>query len=193
MSDDAGEMSNYLRNNGPPNGVLSVMGQQITGLLIVAVITSCGRSLSGPRMLSMCELSREFGAYRDTVVAVRAVYNGTLHQYCPAKCADGPLPSFVSLIDSNESEAAALYKALRTVQFEAKKGKRFEMTAIGRPRTLAPPAPLRPCDKVANRYAGYGHLGVAPAELVVFHYKDIEVRENPDSRYDYSHAHTGAR
>jgi len=38
---------------------------------------------------------------------------------------------------------------------------------------------------------GYGHLGAFPAQLVVESISDIEVKENPQSPYDYSNMYHG--
>ena len=82
----------------------------------------------------------------------------------------------------------------QAVELEAKNGKRLEIwvTAVGQLRTRTRRSPLGPCDKIGSgRYPGYGHLGAFPAQLVVQQFKDIEVKVNPESPYDYGHMYHG--
>jgi hypothetical protein len=65
------------------------------------------------------------------------------------------------------------------------------MTAVGTLNTLARRSPLGPCDKIGSSLFGFGHLGWAPAELVVRHIVALEIRENPKSLYDYSRMYEG--
>jgi len=83
----------------------------------------------------------------------------------------------------------------RMVELEAKKGKRFEIwvTAVGQLKTHARRSFLGPCDEIGSRYSGYGHLGSFPAQLVVKHFINIQVKENPNSPFDYGNLYHGAQ
>ena len=93
-----------------------------------------------------------------------------------------------------------LWEAWRRVRsngggrLEAKKGKRLEIrvTAVGQLRTTAKRSPLGPCDEIGSGDFGYGHLGAWPAELVIQHFSDIEVKANPNSPGDYGKMYHGA-
>jgi hypothetical protein len=76
----------------------------------------------------------------------------------------------------------------RLAELEGKQGKRFELwvTAVGQLRTMVQRSPLGPCDRIGSHSYGYGHLGACPAQLVVREFRDIEIRANPNSPYDYS-------
>ena len=71
-------------------------------------------------------------------------------------CADGPWPSFLNLVGTGNSAWDSLDKAQRTVELEAKEGKRFEVwvTAFGQLKTNARLSRLGPCDKKGSRYWG---------------------------------------
>ncbi len=88
----------------------------------------------------------------------------------------------------------ALGKIENRVEIEAKKGKRFEIwiTAVGQLQTSAQLSARGPCDRVGSHYFGYGHLGVFPAMLRVKYIRDIEIKENPKSEYDYANMYHGA-
>jgi hypothetical protein len=146
-------------------------------------------------VISVCDLSRDFTAYRDQIVAVRGVYFYGLRQACPQTCAAGPWPSFVDLVGSDTaSEAiwADVQKAERNAEQEGKQGRRVEVwvTVKGRLETRERRSPVGPCDMVAK--GGYGHLGVFPALIVVQVFQDVQVVPNPDSPYDYSGIYRGA-
>jgi len=177
-------------------------------LLVAVMITSCGRPAPEPPFLSVCALSRDFGAYRNRFIAVRGVYYYGLRESCPQKCSDGTWPSFLEL-GGTESDGPdqgattfatdwasweAVHEVQQTVELEAKKGKRLEVwvTAIGELRTGVKVSPLGPCDKIGSRHFGYGHLGWAAALLVVQRFSDIQIKANPDSPFDYSHMYRGA-
>jgi hypothetical protein len=93
---------------------------------------------------------------------------------------------------TDEVTWAALDKVERAVEDDAKHGKRVEVwvTALGQVRAGDHRSPAGPCDIVARDR--YGHLGGAPAELVVKSFSDIAVVPNPNSPYDYSHVYRGA-
>jgi hypothetical protein len=156
-------------------------------MLAVATVAS---SQTSPPFLSVCDLSKDFAAYRDQVIAVRGVYYYGLRQTCTQKCAEGPWPSFLDLTGGDGVAWNALAKVEHTVELEAKKGKRLEIwvTAVGQ---LGTGARRSPCDQTW-RHEGYGHLSSFPAQLVVKHFLDIEVKVNPESPYDYSHMYHGA-
>ena len=144
--------------------------------------------------MSVCELSKDFSAFRDKVVSVRGVYYYGLRQECPQKCADGPWPSFINLEGGGDDTWQALAKATREVEAEAKRaGKRFEIwvTVVGRLETRATLSPRGPCDRKSWGLVGYGHLGVFPAQITVESFRDIEVRVNPKSPYDYANMYHG--
>jgi hypothetical protein len=175
-------------------------------VLLVIVLACCSRPQPKAVVLSVCDLSRDFTAYRGKLVAVRGVFYYGLRQKCPQTCATGPWASFLDLAGSDDAETGnppagfvsdqeswvTLDKALRTVEHDAKQGKRLEIwvTAVGRVRASDHRSPVGPCDIVARGH--YGHLGGAPAQLVVKRFTDIEVVPNPNSPYDYSNMYRGA-
>jgi hypothetical protein len=115
-----------------------------------------------------------------------------LRQDCPEKCTHGLWPSFLDVRGADQDSWEALDKAQRTVEAEAKKGRRLEVwvTAVGQLRTRRRPG-LDPCHRLGSRYLGYGHLGAYPAQLIVTQFRDIEVKVNPNSPYDYSNMYRG--
>jgi hypothetical protein len=144
--------------------------------------------------MSVCELSKDYPRFRDKVVAVRGVYYYGLRQECPEKCTDGLWPSFINLEGGDDAVWAALAKADREVEVEAKRsGKRFELwvTVVGRLETRARRSKRGPCDRTNWGMPGYGHLGAYPAQIIVESLREIEVRVNPQSRYDYAHMYHG--
>src|SRR5262245_834317 len=112
-------------------------------LLIFGLLSGC----QSRRPLSVCELSKNYGAYRDQVLTVRGVYYYGLRQDCRGICASGPWPSFVDLVGSENSDWQAIAKAEEAVESQAKKGKRFEIwvTVHGQLKTQARLSPLGPC------------------------------------------------
>jgi hypothetical protein len=174
------------------------MARSVVGLLVAVSITSGCRPQRRPEVLTVCDLSKDFAAYRDQVVAVRGIYYWGLRQACSQKCADGPWPFFLDLTGTGSAESetswGALEKVEQTVELEAMNGKRLEIwvTAVGQIRTRSRRSPLGPCDKIGSGwYPGYGHLGAFPAQLVVQQFRDIEVKVNPGSPYDYGHMYHG--
>lgn len=173
-------------------------------LFAFAIAPRCGGQAQ-PRVMTVCELSNDFGAYRDKMIAVRGIYYYGLRQTCLQTCSIGPWPSSLDLagIGSREKSPAfvtddanwnALDNVQKTVEAEAKKGKRLEIwvTAVGRLNTHARRTPLGPCDRIGSRLSGYGHLGAYPAQLVVKYFTDLEIKANPKSPYDYSKMYRGA-
>jgi hypothetical protein len=81
-------------------------------------------------VMSVCDLSRDFMAYRDQIVAVRGVYFYGLRQACPQTCAIGPWPSLVDLVGSDtagDAIWAEVQKAERNAEQERKQGRRVEV------------------------------------------------------------------
>src|SRR5436190_1326456 len=137
------------------------MIRSLAGLLLIFFIGN-GQPRPTPPLMSVCDLSKDYGAYRDRPVAVRGIYYYGLRQPSQQTCASGPWPSFLDLVGGDNAAWVPLVKAEHAVELEAKKGKRFEIwvTAIGQLETKARLSPLGPCDKICSRYSGYGHLGV---------------------------------
>ena len=159
-----------------------MVGKSASLLLVMGVIGG-GQSGRSEMTVSVCELSKDYGAYRDKVLAVRGVYYYGLREACQQTCAAGPWPSFLDLVGTGNADWDALAKTEQAVELEAKKGKRFEIwvTAHGQLKTRARLSPLGPCDRKGSGYSGYGHLGAFPAQLVVSSFSDIKVIENPKS------------
>ena len=165
---------------------------RISALVLVGMV-ACGQPAHD--LMSVCDLSRDFTAYRDRQVAVRGVYFNGLRQHCPQTCATGPWPSFVDLVGSDAAGDAIwadLAKAERTAEREAKRGRRVEVwvTVIGKLKASNRRSLVGPCDWVVN--GGFGHLGVFPAQIVVEGFNDVQVVPKADSPYDYSHVYRGA-
>ena len=174
--------------------------------LLPLILASCGRPQPRTLVLSVCDLSRDFTAHRDRLVAVRGVYYDGLRQTCPQSCANGPWPSFMDLTATGnrapgERPAAfatdelswdALDNLQRSVERDAKQGKRVEIwvTVSGQIRARPHRSPAGRCDMVANGF--YGHLGRFPAQLVVKNFSNIKVVPNANSPYDYSNMYHGA-
>ncbi len=174
------------------------MVRSVVGLLVVVSVTSGCRPQRGQEVLTVCDLSKDFAAYSDKLVAVRGIYYWGLRQACPQKCAAGPWPSFLDLTGTgsagSEANWGALDKAEQTAELAAKEGKRLDIwvTAVGQLRTRARRSPLGLCDKIGSGwYPGYGHLGAFPAQLVVQQFRDIQVKVNPESPYDYGPMYHG--
>jgi len=161
--------------------------------LVVAMLIPSGGAPAGSAVMSVCELSRDFFAYRDQVVTVRGVYYYGLRQGCPQKCVNGIWPSFIDLEGGEQASWDALSKVDQRVEIEAKStGKRFEIwvTVTGRLRTRAKHSRLGPCDR-KSWGLGYGHLGVFPARIVVETFGDIAAKVNPQSPYYYGNMYHG--
>ena len=161
---------------------------------VILASTGCGHP-ERLTVISVCDLSRDFTAYRDRLVLVRGVYFSGLRQQCPQSCATGDWPSFVDLIGSGgegDAARAELDKAKRTAEREAKQGKRVEIwvTVRGNLKTSDHRSPAGPCDRVAN--SGFGHLGAFPAQIVVEGFSDVQVVPKANSPYDYDNTYRGA-
>lgn len=161
-------------------------------LTIIALLATSGMATSPDRVMSVCDLSKDYSRFRERTVRVRGVYYYGLRQDCSKKCADGPWPSFLNLEGGGEAAWAALAKADQELEAEARRtGQRFELwvTVIGRLQARAEHSPVGPCDRAA--WGVYGHLGSFPAQLTVEAFRDIEVKVNPKSPYDYAHMYHG--
>jgi len=161
---------------------------------LVILAASITTPAPGGGVMSVCEISKDFSAFRDKVVTVRGVYYYGLRQECPQKCAGGPWPSFIDLEGGEDSAWHALAKAESEVEAEAKSaGKRFEIwvTVVGRLATRATRSPRGPCDRKNWGPVGYGHLGAFPAQITVESFRDIEVKVNAKSPYDYANMYHG--
>jgi len=163
-------------------------------VLLVMLIASGGAPARDAAVTSVCELSKDFPGFRDKVVTARGVYYYGLRQECAEKCKAGLWPSFINLEGGTDETWEALAKSERDVEAEAKRsGKRFELwvTVVGRLQTRARHSALGPCDRKSWGLAGYGHLGGFPAQIIVESFRDIEVRVNPQSPYDYANMYHG--
>lgn len=140
---------------------------------------------------TVCDLLGNLPAYNGRVVKVRGIYWNGIRQTCtkPLTTSGHTWPSAVNLVESSEptNEARIITTdheswdkldtiALRTAQAHRKA--EIWVTVMGRVR--APTSFVRKDGRVVG---GYGHLGVFPAELVVAHVSEIEVRSNPT--FDY--------
>jgi hypothetical protein len=164
-------------------------------LLLIAVETTVpvAQPADSPAVNSVCEVSRDYAKVRDELVAIRGVYYYGLREECEQKCASGLWPSFINLEGGREGVWNDLAKTANQVEREAKAtGKRFEIwvTVIGRLQTRAKPSRRGPCDK-KSWGLGYGHLNVFPAQITVDSFRDVEVKVNPRSPYDYANMYHG--
>jgi DDE superfamily endonuclease len=144
-------------------------------------MAGCGQPPSYNTVMTVCQLSRDFTAYRNRIVAVRGIYFDGLRQECPQTCATGPWPSFVNLVGSDAAGDAIwveLAKAERTAEHEAKQGRRVEVwvTARGKLNASERRSPIGPCDRIVN--SGFGHLGVFPAQIVAETFKLVARRSS---------------
>jgi len=161
------------------------------GLLI---LSTAAQPADSPSVMSVCELSRDYPAFRNEMVTVRGVYYYGLRQECQQKCAGDLWPSFINLEGGKEGVGNELAKTLQSVENDAKAtGKRFEIwvTVVGRLQTRAKHSRHGPCDKESWGLPGYGHLGVFPAQIIVESFRAIEVKVNPQSPYDYANMYHG--
>ena len=149
---------------------------------------ACSRWKEPPlRVMSVCELSRDFSKYRGQVIAVRGIDFYGLRQGCGGKCAVGLWPSFV---DYSGGATDEVWSEIATLEKEAARrtalGEHVELwvTIVGKLNAREHRSPLGPCDPVA--LGGYGHLGGYPAELKVREFRDFEIHVHPHSDYDYN-------
>jgi len=159
------------------------MGQPAVCIFLLLTLAACRRPDVSPKVLSVCELSRNFSAYQGKSIAVRGVYFNGLRQQCSQKCMDGLWPSFIEV--RGGAETPVLAALFRQAQAEAKQGRRVELwvTIWGRLNTNTHFSPLGPCDPSLR---GFGRLGLFPAEIVVERFSEMELRSDPSSPYDYA-------
>jgi hypothetical protein len=163
-------------------------------LVLAMLIASGGTSAWDGAVMSVCELSKDFPGFQDKVVTVRGVFYYGLRQECAEKCKAGLWPSFINLEGGTDKTWAALNKSESDVEAEAKRsGNRLELwvTVVGRLQTRGKRSTLGPCDRKSWGLGGYGHLGAFPAQIIVESFRDIEVRVNPQSPYDYANIYHG--
>ena len=159
----------------------------------LCILSFVAQPAGGPSVMSVCELSRDYRAFRDEMVTVRGVYYYGLRQECQQKCASGLWPSFIDLEGGRQGVWDELSNTLGSVENDAKAtGKRFEIwvTVTGRLQTRAKRSRRGPCDR-KSWGVGYGHLNVFPAQIVIESVHDVEVKVNPQSRYDYANIYHG--
>jgi len=164
-------------------------------VLLATLVPSEGTSAFDMVFMPACELAKDLGAYQNKAVTVRGVYYYGLRQECQQKCATGIWPSFLNLRGGKASEWAELAKTINKVENEAKvTHQRFEIwvTVSGRLKTIVKHSSRGPCDRRNWGLGGYGHLGAFPSEITVETIREIEVRVNPKSPYDYANMYHGA-
>ena len=170
------------------------MQTHIAAVILIG-IAGCNQRPSLITPMTVCELSRDYTAYRNRVVAVRGIYFYGLRQQCQQTCAAGLWPSFMDLVGSDaagDAIWAELAKAEHTAEQEAKHGRRVEIwvTVRGKLNASERRSSIGPCDRVVN--SGFGHLGAYPAQIVVEAVNDVQVVPQPNSPYDYGHIYRGA-
>jgi hypothetical protein len=169
------------------------MTRSIASFLLAAI--AIGQPVFNPPVTGICQLAEDFPRYKGRLVAVRGIYYYGLRQNdCKHQCEKLPLPAFIDLGGGNDNTWTELDRTFSAVEQDAKNtGKRFEIwvTAVGTLATNARRSPLGPCDRVGGNLGGFGHLGAYPARLTVKSFRDIEVKENPKSLYDYGHMYHG--
>jgi hypothetical protein len=89
---------------------------------------------------------------------------------------------------TNDFNWGPLDAGLRDAWTKSKKGQRVELwvTVVGVLKTNARQSPLGPCDKIGSGYFGFGHLGAFPAQIKVTEIREVQVKPNANSRYNYS-------
>jgi len=128
---------------------------------ILVALAGC-RQPARTNVMSVCDLSRDFTAHRDQIVAVRGVYFYGLREACPQTCATGLWPSFVDLVGSDtagDAIWAEVVKGQNTAEQEGKQGRRVEVWVSVRGKLNASEhrSPVGPCDRVG--IAGSGISG----------------------------------
>jgi hypothetical protein len=162
-------------------------------MLAAFMLSAVAQPADGLAVLSVCELSHHYAKFRDEVVAVRGVFYYGLREDCHKSCGAGVWPSFIDLVGGRDGVWNELGKTLDSVEAEAKAtGKRYEIwvTVVGRLRTRVKWSPRGSCGWESFG-PGYGHLDAFPAQIIAERIRDIEVRVNPKSPYDYAHLYHG--
>lgn len=173
----------------------------LNALILSGCVQPLPSELNAPgRTLSVCELSRNFTGYAGQILAVRGIYYFGLRQQCPQVCPSGePWPSVLDLAtssfsghngqrvpfateqDSWDSLDGAVLRAART-------GDKIEVwVTIRGYLVVRSNSPLGPCDLVGNgMFGGLYARGWHGAQLIVERIRDVEIRKNAASGYDYS-------
>ena len=96
-------------------------------------------------------------------------------------------------IDLRRGDWNELNDAEVRAEMAAKAGQHPEVwvTVVGRLQTSVRSSHLGPCDKKSWHLPGFGHLGAFPAQITVDRFVELELRENPQSRYDYANMYHG--
>jgi hypothetical protein len=138
----------------------------------------------------VCELAKDFGAYRGKTIAVRGIYTYfSLRQACEQQCSNGPWPSFVDLSGGDRvvwDELAAAEEKARELLLQSNKHSEIWVTVTGRLHA----ADGDPCDWKRRAPPGYGHLNSYPAEIEVTSFSAIELVESQDSPFGYGSTST---
>jgi len=151
----------------------------------------------------LCELSRNFAGYAGQTLVVRGIYYAGLQQRCPQTCPTGePWPSILDLVESRNSDIIfrlrvpfvtnqESWESLeRAVLRAADLGGKAEVWATVRGHLVVKVnSALGPCDLVANgMFGGLHSRGWYGGALIVESIRDVEIRKNAATGYDYSFA-----
>lgn len=188
-----------------------VAARLICALTALVVLSGCVQPLpskleSRGRTLSVCELSRNFAGYAGQTIMVRGIYYAGLQQRCPQTCPTGePWPSILDLVESRNSDIFRLrvpfvtnqesWESLdRAVLQAADRGEKAEVWATVRGHLVVNVnSALGPCDLVANgMFGGLHSRGWHGGALIVETIRDVEIRQNAATGYDYSFARRNA-
>jgi hypothetical protein len=159
----------------------------------VAALGGCGKAekrapetdtILPTRTLIVCELMANLRAYQGKMVAVRGIYFWGLRQNgCAKPYVTGTKvwPAALNAVEAGDdprdgfsSDLKSMGELYDLVLREGRLGKREEIwvTIIGRIR-----GPV-----IQGQY-GFGHLNWAPAELVIHHVENLEIKPNPTYNY----------
>lgn len=186
---------------------ITAVASRLIAAMTAVMLSGCVQPLpsklgSPSRTLSVCELSRNVAAYAGQILMVRGVYYHGLQQRCPQRCPTGePWPSILDLWESKNSDYFRLrvpfatdeasWDSLdRAVLEAADKREKAEVWATVRGYLVVKlESPLGPCDLVANgMFGGLYARGWHGGALIVERIRDVEIRKNAATGYDYSFA-----
>jgi hypothetical protein len=147
----------------------------------------CQDATAPPRakVPDVCEVLGEMNVRAERAnVQVRGVYFGDLEEPCekPVILGEHQWPSAISVIGPRQDSAGwKSWDGLHGVVVkEAQRGSRGAIWVTITGRLLGP----WHTDDHGNRiYGGYGHLGAFPAEIIVDHVSDIELKPTPKLNY----------
>ena len=138
------------------------------------------------KVLSVCEVLEEMNERAErTDVEIRGVYFGSLREESCRKSLvfDGrKWPSTINVIGPPEG-SPELKNWEDFTQIVLKQSRAGFRGAIWVTMTGRLQGPWHPSDHGTRAYGGYGHLGAFPANLVVDHVSDIQLKSAP--RYNY--------